>query len=208
MLKSHEVIQEIKAIEARQEALAAELNAMQEVRDDDAGYEQYSAERRAKVRGMNAETDKMAEATQRCNVLRLEEDRDAQAAMARHADVTSESWTAELREFRALGQRVNIGHYIAAAERERDVEGEAREYKQAALGDDAKPEEFPLEMLLYREEAFDLEARVQAEMRAVITGAAAGDAHPPQPTSRGRHTPSKRDSSIERSSVKSTGFTT
>ena len=176
MLDSQRIADEIKEIEARQERLAGELNAMTEVRDTEAGYDAYVAERRAKVREMNAENAKLEDAVKRQAEALAKEDREAQAAMARHADTGTESWTPELREFRDLGQQVNIGHYLYAAEREQEVTGEALEYKKRSLGDDAKPEEFPLEMLLNRDEHFDLEARVQAEMRAVITGTAAGTA--------------------------------
>ena len=114
-----------------------------------------------------------------CSRLRSElrkEDVEAQALMAANTDTTGAAWTAELRELRQAAQATNIGHYMRAAETGREVTDAALEYKQHVLGPDAKPEEFPLEMLLDREEYFNLDSRVVEEMRAEVTGAAAGTA--------------------------------
>ena len=82
----------------------------------------------------------------------------------------------ELREFRELGQRVTISDYVAAAVSERHVDGAAAEYNQHVFGTFAQGD-YPLEMLLDRDEYFDLDARtwgalVTEEKRTQITGVA------------------------------------
>ena len=176
MLESQRVTEQVNEAEVRMDALATEVNEIVEVRDSEAGYDTYVKERRDKVRALNEATGKYEELVLKLRAELRKEDVEAQAVMAANTDTSGAAWTPELRELRQAAQGANIGHYMRAAETGRDVDGPAKEYKQHVLGEDAKPEEFPLEMLLDRDEFFDLDARVMEEMRAEVTGAAAGTA--------------------------------
>ena len=176
MLESQRITQQVNEAEVRMDALATEVNEIVEVRDSEAGYDTYVKERRDKVRDLNKATGAYEELVLKLRSELRKEDVEAQALMAANTDTTGAAWTAELRELRQAAQATNIGHYMRAAETGRDVTDAALEYKQHVLGEDAKPEEFPLEMLLDRDEFFNLDARVMEEMRAEVTGAAAGTA--------------------------------
>ena len=176
MLESQKTIQQVNALEERMATLATEANAIVELRDADAGYEAYVKERRDKAIEIGKVTKEYEDLVVKLRGEQRTEDIEAQALMAANTDTSGAVWTPELRELRQAAQAANIGHYFRAAETGRDVDGPAKEYKQHVLGEDAKPEEFPLEMLLDREEYFNMDARVMEEMRAEVTGAAAGTA--------------------------------
>lgn len=110
------------------------------------------------------------------------EDQEAQAAMARFADTSG--WTPELRELRDVAQRTSIADYVAAAVEERNVTGAAKEYSDHVFGT-YSPGDYPLEMLLDRDELFELDPEQMRalrpdapEMRTVISGIAATHGNP------------------------------
>ena len=97
--------------------------------------------------------------------------------MANH--VNTDGWTPEMREVRDIGQRASIADYVAATTEERHVTGAAKEYNEHVFGTYAQGD-YPLEMLLDRNELFDLSPEQweamkagSAESRAIITGIAA-----------------------------------
>ena len=91
------------------------------------------------------------------------EDQEAQAAMARNVD--DSGFTPELREFRAMAQRTSIGNYVLAAAQGREIrEGAEFEYNTHVLSTFAQGD-FPLEMLLDRNEVIDLTADQFGQLR-------------------------------------------
>ena len=105
------------------------------------------------------------------------EDQEAQAAMARNVDTSG--WTAEMREFHQLGQRTSMAEYMSAgiALRHLTAGTPEHEYNSHVFGDTWNVGEYPLEMLLDRNEYFSLEAsqaahvlEPDAEQRTEITG--------------------------------------
>ena len=107
------------------------------------------------------------------------EDTEAQAVMARN--VSTDGWSPELREVREIAQRASIADYVLAAVQERTVDGAAKEYSDHVFGSHS-PGDYPLEMLLDRDEFFDMSANewkaLKAEDRAIITGIAATHGNP------------------------------
>ena len=140
-----------------------------EIRSTDADAAEFgTANGRRSVEQMNGVNERLIAALQK-------EDTEAQAAVATNADTSG--WTHELREFRKLGQRVTIRDYVAAATEERHVDGAAKEYNEHVFGTYAQGD-YPLEMLLDRDEYFDMDSRtwgtlVTDEKRAEITGTSA-----------------------------------
>ena len=108
------------------------------------------------------------------------EDTEAQAVMARNV-ASTDGWSPELRAVREIAQRASIADYVGAAVEERTVEGAAREYSDHVFGTHS-PGDYPLEMLLDRDEFFDMGANewkaLKAEDRAIITGIAATHGNP------------------------------
>lgn len=161
MLKSSTL--QIERIQATQQ-----LNAI-EVRSDDPNKEQRVAERQALETKINEINERLIEELTR-------EDVETQAAMASHVD--TDGWTPELREFRDLAQRVTIVDYVdSVISNNGQVRGAAAEYNQHVFGALGKPGDYPIEMLLDREEkvAFDghtlkLWQTDNGEERTVITG--------------------------------------
>ena len=105
------------------------------------------------------------------------EDAAAQAAMA--ANVDTSGWTAELREFRDLGQRTSIAGYMQATVSEKRVDGAEAEYNDHVFGANWQQGDYPLEMLLDRGEYFALSAQAIGDMqdeekRTLITGVVSG----------------------------------
>ena len=100
----------------------------------------------------------------------------AQAAMATNIDTSG--WTAELREFRDLGQRTSIAGYMQATVSEKRVDGAEAEYNDHVFGGNWQQGDYPLEMLLDRSEHFALTAQaigdMRTEQRTEITGVVAG----------------------------------
>ena len=143
-----------------------ELNSI-EVRSDDPEHEQRSAERRVLEARLNALNQKLITAFEK-------EDQDAQVALAVRVDMPGDAWTPELREFRDLGQKVSLADYMNAAIDGKPVHGAAGEYNQQVFGRNATGD-FPIEMLLDREEVLKMDATghleiVEAEKRTTITG--------------------------------------
>ena len=87
----------------------------------------------------------------------------AQAAMATNTDTSG--WTAELREFRDLGQRTSIAGYMQATVSEKRVDGAEAEYNDHVFGGNWQQGDYPLEMLLDRNEYFALSAQAIGDMR-------------------------------------------
>ena len=139
---------------------------------DDTERETRIAERSALQHEMGEVDDKLIAALKR-------EDAEAQAAMARNVD--DSGWTAELREFRDLAQRTSIGQYVLAAAEGREIrEGAEFEYNKHVLSNWSQGD-FPLEMLLNRDEMVELGPDGLGQMntpvnseehRAEITGVA------------------------------------
>ena len=160
-------------IVVEEKTLENEINSFPEIRlaDDGSNSEDYATNQRE----FAEKKDRLLEVRQRL-IVKLTEEADAgAAAMVRNVDTSG--WTPETRALHDIGQRVNIGHYIgAAANAEGRLDGAAKEYNEAVLGD-CGPGEFPMEMLLPRDEYAGMpadEAREIEELRAVITGVAAG----------------------------------
>ena len=158
---------EIQRIELRKQINA--LGEQIETRAEDPENETRIAERLSLFKEMSGVDDKMIAALRK-------EDEEAQAAMARNVD--TEGWTAELREFRELGQKTSIVNYMAATVQEKRVGGAEAEYNDHVFGGSWQQGDYPLEMLLDRGEYFGLKAHAIAEMqteqRTEITGVTAG----------------------------------
>ena len=169
MLDSQRITEQVNGLEERMDALSAEIDAMPELRAEDGGYDEYVSQRQQKVRELNDLVGQFNAATVRLREATTKEERDAQAALANHAD--TDGWTQELRDFRDLAQRTSIADFLVAAANQRSVEGASAEYRKEVL--DIAPDAggngevfFPIEMLIDREERFDLDA---AETRAIAT---------------------------------------
>ena len=94
------------------------------------------------------------------------------------ANIDTSGWTAELREFRDLGQRTSITGYMQATVSEKRVDGAEAEYNDHVFGANWQQGDYPLEMLLDRGEHFALNAQaigdMRTEQRTEITGVVAG----------------------------------
>ena len=136
-----------------------------EIRSDDPDAETRMGERTALASELS---DKRLEIIKALD----KEDKEAQAAMARHAD--TDGWTAELREFRDLAQRTNFETYVkaGAAMRHLPAGSPEEEYNKHVLGQ-SNIGEVPLEMFLDRDEKLEINPQQAEEMRTVITGVAA-----------------------------------
>ena len=160
----------------RQEELRLqnEINAMPEVRlaDDRGNAEEYETAERRRNEGIGGLA---AVRSQIIAALQAESDA-AQAAMATNIDTSG--WTAELREFRDLGQRTSIVGYMQATVSEKRVDGAEAEYNDHVFGTNWQQGDYPLEMLLDRGEHFALNAQaigdMRTEQRTEITGVVAG----------------------------------
>ena len=160
----------------RQEELRLqnEINAMPEVRlaDDRGNAEEYETAERRRNEGIGGLA---AVRSQIIAALQAESDA-AQAAMATNIDTSG--WTAELREFRDLGQRTSIVGYMQATVSEKRVDGAEAEYNDHVFGANWQQGDYPLEMLLDRGEHFALNAQaigdMRTEQRTEITGVVAG----------------------------------
>ena len=93
-------------------------------------------------------------------------------------NIDTSGWTAELREFRDLGQRTSIAGYMQATVSEKRVDGAEAEYNDHVFGANWQQGDYPLEMLLDRGEHFALNAQaigdMRTEQRTEITGVVAG----------------------------------
>ena len=165
MLKSQTIEQELGEIRTA-------INAMpSEVRSDDPDFQTVTAERRVKV-------DQLVDLQFKQIAALREEDQEVQAAMASRADTSG--WTAELREFRELAQKTSIVNYMQATVTEKRATGAEAEYNDHVFGPNWQQGDYPLEMLLDRDELFGLNPRVIADMhydeekRTLITGVVAG----------------------------------
>ena len=157
--------------------LQNEINDLPEVRlaDDRANAEEYETAERRRSEGVRA----LAEVRKQIIEALRKEDAEAQAAMANNPDTSG--WTAEMREFHRLGQRTSMAEYMRAGFQQRAVaQGTPEhEYNQHVFGNSFGPGEYPLEMLLDRQEHFSLEAWEAAQVmeadeeRTAITGTAA-----------------------------------
>ena len=166
----------LESTRLRQEELRLqnEINDLPEVRlaDDRANaadYEEAERRRNEGIGGLAAVRGQIIEA------LRAE-DAAAQAAMAANTDTSG--WTAELREFRDLGQRTSIAGYMQATVSEKRVDGAEAEYNDHVFGGNWQQGDYPLEMLLDRSEHFALTAQaigdMRTEQRTEITGVTSG----------------------------------
>ena len=167
----------LESTKLRQEELRLqnEINAMPEVRlaDDRGNAEEYETAERRRNEGIGGLA---AVRSQIIAALQAESDA-AQAAMATNIDTSG--WTAELREFRDLGQRTSIAGYMQATVSEKRVDGAEAEYNDHVFGTNWQQGDYPLEMLLDRSEHFALSAQAIGDMqdeekRTLITGPAAG----------------------------------
>ena len=150
--------------------LVGQLDEIIEVRDDNPAKETILAKRgvlHGQLREINGKI-----------VAALEtEDLEAQAAMARSVDTSG--FTSEMREFRELGQRTEMAEYIRAGIGLRHLTPGTpeHEYNTHVFGNDFNIGDYPVEMLLDRNEYFSLEAHQakqvmepDSEQRTVITG--------------------------------------
>ena len=151
-------------------------NRYLEMRTEDTDYEVRVGEHRSIISELDVTRGKLLEVYKEQRAAFEKEDAEAQVAMAKNVDdVPGSVWTPELKEFRALGQKVNFADYMIAAIDGRPVEGAAAEYnrhvfqpqlgRRLPLGSDADREE----MLAFKPE--ELERVLNAEHRAAITGA-------------------------------------
>ena len=167
----------LESTKLRQEELRLqnEINAMPEVRlaDDRGNAEEYETAERRRNEGIGGLA---AVRSQIIAALQTESDA-AQAAMATNIDTSG--WTAELREFRDLGQRTSIVGYMQATVSEKRVDGAEAEYNDHVFGANWQQGDYPLEMLLDRGEYFALSAQAIGDMqdeekRTLITGVVSG----------------------------------
>ena len=160
MLESQRLTKEISTVRAK-------VNRMPEFRSDDPEAEKRMVERSVLVEQLVGLDEKLVEAMDL-------EDKEAQAAMARSIDVSG--LTPEQREYRELAQRTNFENYVMAALGERQLtKGSAEEeYNQHVFGDKYALGEFPMEMLLDREEQVDLKPHELEEMRTIIASSGTG----------------------------------
>ena len=149
-------------IKIREIRLQNEINDIPEVRLADGGgnvdeYAEYQARWGAGNASLAAVRAELIAALEK-------EDQEAQAAMARNVDTSG--WTAEMREFHQLGQRTSMAEYMSAgiALRHLAAGTPEHEYNSHVFGDTWNVGEYPLEMLLDRNEYFSLEASQAAQM--------------------------------------------
>ena len=141
--------------------LQSEINALPEVRSDDADAATKLGERNAKLEQLNQLGEKVIAATET-------EARDADIALARSVD--SDGLTAEQREFRDLGQRTDMDVYFRAGANERNLpEGPEKEYNKEVFGGDSNVGDVPLEQIML-DRTRDITRDELEEMRTVITG--------------------------------------
>lgn len=142
------------------------------------GQEDDFQTRQGEIRQMNSQVDELDVAI--IEAMKNESDEAAQI-MQRNADTSG--WTPELRELHSVAQRTTIADYVAAAIESRNVGGAAREYNEHVFGS-WNPGDYPLEMLLDRDEIIDMNPvqtqHLQAddEKRTVITGVAGTHGNP------------------------------
>ena len=154
MLKSTEL--SLRAIE-----LAKEVNDLPEVRlaDDHANLDDYTAYLR-----QDAEKSKeLALLKDEIIVATRQESDDAQIAMAKN--VNMDGLTKEQRDYRDMAQRTSLGNYVLAAAQGREIrDGAEFEYNTEILGTFAIGD-YPLEMLLDRDEVIDLSSGQLEQLR-------------------------------------------
>ena len=162
MLKSTEL--EIELNELR-----TKMAGIPELRSDDAEFQTRMGERGA----LNTQLVGLLE---RQNKALRTEDQEAQAMMMRNVD--TDGWPAELRAKRDLAQKTNIVTYLKAAADQSEIrEGPEYEYGKEVLGN-MGPGDYPLEMLLDRDEMVKLDANAlgfetkDEEKRTLLTGVA------------------------------------
>ena len=153
--------------------LQRKINEIPEMRDDDPEVETRMAERRVLVDQLLGIDEKLIAAME-------QEDKDAQAAMARHVD--TDGMTAELRAFRDLAQKTDFETYFKAAVQGNEIrEGAEREYNQHVFGNFWGLGDIPLEMFLDRDEHVEPEVlkhvnerwgSKEYEKRTAVTGTA------------------------------------
>ena len=146
MLESTRLQEEVNGLEA--ELRSDRLSILTEGDDN---YETRLGERSAKRDNVNEINKRIIKAL-------VEEDGNAQAAMARH--VNTDGWTPELREWRELGQRTSMAEYMRAGIGLRQLSPGTpeHEYNTHLFGNDFNVGDYPVEMLLDRSEFFDLDA--------------------------------------------------
>ena len=163
---------ESQKIEIERIKLQQKLNAprLVEMRATDEDFETRMGERKAHQEQLAGLNENLITAYQR-------EDQEAQAAMSSRADTTG--WTPELRELHTVAQRTSFHDYFESVVSELPLKGAAREYSEHVFTR-WSPGEFPLEMLLDRDEPWtpkDYEGFVKSskddEERAEITGTSA-----------------------------------
>ena len=162
MLKSTEL--EIELNELR-----TKMAGIPELRSDDAEFQTRMGERGA----LNTQLVGLLE---KQNKALRTEDQEAQAMMMRNVD--TDGWPAELRAKRDLAQKTNIVTYLKAAADQSEIrEGPEYEYGKEVLGN-MGPGDYPLEMLLDRDEMVKLDANAlgfetkDEEKRTLLTGVA------------------------------------
>ena len=153
--------------------LQRQINTIPEMRDDDPEVETRMAERRVLVDQLLGIDEKLIAAMEK-------EDGEAQAAMAASADTSG--YTPEMREFHELGQRCSMAEYMRAGVSMRQLARGTpeHEYNTHVFGDNFNVGDYPVEMLLDRNEYFNLEAHEakqvrepELEQRTEITGVVA-----------------------------------
>ena len=98
--------------------------------------------------------------------------------------INTDGWSSELREFRDIAQKTSIRDYVASTIHRREVEGAAKEYNEHVFGS-WSPGDYPIEMLLDRNELLDFDPLTWQSLkhdddgsRAIITGIAATHGNP------------------------------
>ena len=162
MLGSQRLLQQISELRAK-------INRLPEIRYDAADAATRLGERAALVDQLAGLDEKLVEVLDR-------QDKEVQAALA--SDVDTDGWTPELREFRELAKRVSIVDYVdAVINNNGAVRGAAAEYNEHVFGGFGKPGDYPVEMLLDRDEKLTYDGHElklwqadDGEERTVITG--------------------------------------
>ena len=140
---------------------------------DDEAVETRVKERQGLVEQMITKDEEMIAALRK-------EDGELQAAMAKNTN--TDGWTPEAREFHELGQRTTMAEYMRAgiALRQLTPGSPEHEYNTHVFGNSFNIGDYPVEMLLDRNEYFSLEAHQakqvmepDAEQRTEITGVVA-----------------------------------
>ena len=163
---------ESKTIDIERIKVQQKMNAprLVEMRATDEDFESRMGERKALQEQLNGLNERLILAHQT-------EDQEAQAAMSRHSDTTG--WTPELRELHEVASRTSFHDYFESVVHELPLKGAAREYSEHVFTR-WSPGEFPLEMLLDRDEPWTpkdynsfVKSSKEDEERAEITGVAA-----------------------------------